>query len=539
MEPKTVVALEIASSKIKGAVGTFDDAGHLTVLAVDTMPAINNVRHGRVQNIREVSDAVAEILDRLQCSREVAPARICGAVVGVGGRSVMSTPTTASLRFQHECEITDALVKRLGYEATRDYVGERVIIGTMPRMFYVNNIAVKKPVGNVGETMRAEYTLVTCAKETRKNLDRVSYGDIDSDHIYYTLRASAVADFVLSSDEREVGCALVDFGAETCTVTIYREGTMCFLSTIPMGSRLITLDIMAGLGVTEEAAENFKTTLGTLAEDAAGGVNASEISGYVRARAGEIAANILNQITVSGYEANISKIVLVGSGALLPEFPTMLSRLAKVPVRVAEMPGEVSFRSTQQNNADNIDVVALLWAGRRASIGQCVCQPLAEIKENDALVAGTTVLIAETPEVAETVETESLFDDDETIAGRADTDEDESLLHDDPDDPDDSDDTHETTAKESGKNRLGLGSLFGFGKSKKHAVREEPEEEPEPSDNDQTAIEDEEPIEPSEPVEPEINKISRAVEGMRSSFVKFFTAPEEDEDDDDDEDDDQ
>lgn len=66
MEPKTIVAIEIASSKIKGAAGSVGPDGRITVLAVEEIAGLNNVRYGRVQNIREVSAAVNEIIRRLE-----------------------------------------------------------------------------------------------------------------------------------------------------------------------------------------------------------------------------------------------------------------------------------------------------------------------------------------------------------------------------------------------------------------------------------------------------------------------------------------
>ena len=39
-----------------------------------------------------------------------------------------------------------------------------------------------------------------------------------------------------------------------------------------------------------------------------------------------------------------------------------------------------------------------------------------------------------------------------------------------------------------------------------------------------------------EPQEPEISKITRTLEGIRGSFVKFFTTPEEDDDEEDEDD---
>ena len=378
MEPRTIVAIEIASSKIKGGVAAVGPDGRLSVLAVEEIPGTNNVRYGRIQNIREVSGAVNEIIRKLENSPAVSPRSVKSMVVSLGGRSLTAVSAKAALKFPHECEITENQVQRLMYEATRDFVGDKNIEAMVPRMFYVNNAAVRKAVGTFGETLRGEFMMLTCGKETRQNLDRLKFDTVEAENVEYVIRPLAVADLVLTPDERELGCALVDFGAETTTVSVYKDGTLAFLCTITMGSRLITLDLMAGLGITEEAAENYKLTLGTLADGAPANdnPNAEEVNGYVRARAGEIAANILNQIELSGYNAeSLAKIVLVGGGSRLPEFAAQLGAQCKLPVRTAEMPAEVIFRVPGRSNAANIDIVALLAAGARIADLTCLSAP--------------------------------------------------------------------------------------------------------------------------------------------------------------------
>ncbi|MDE6854393.1 MAG: pilus assembly protein PilM [Muribaculaceae bacterium] len=375
METRTIVAIEIASSKIKGGVAAVGPDGRISVLAVEEIPGINNVRYGRIQNIREVSLMVNEIIGRLEKNPSLSGRKVKAMTLSLGGRSCSAQPATASIKFPKECEITDTHVQRLGYEAARDFMGDKNIEAMVPRMFYVNNAAVRKAVGTFGDNLRGDFMMITCGRETRQNLDRLMFETVTRENIAYILRPTAVADLVLTSDERELGCVLVDFGAETTTVSVYKDGTLAFLCTIPMGSRLITLDLTSGMGVTEEAAENYKLTLGTMADSAGTprSANVEEVNGYVRARAGEIAANILNQIELSGYPASeLSQVVLVGGGSKLPEFAVQLGAQCKLPVRLAEMPVDITFRTPGRNNADNIDIVALLLATARTTHLNCL-----------------------------------------------------------------------------------------------------------------------------------------------------------------------
>lgn len=538
MEPRTIVAIEIASSKIKGGVAAVGPDGRITVLAVEEIHGINNVRYGRVQNIREVSGVINEILRKLENSPAIAPRKITSMALALGGRSLEAVQATASLKYPHECEITDKQIERLAYEATRDFMGDKDIVAKVPRMFYVNNTAVRKAVGTFGETLRGDFMLITCGKETAQNLDRLKFETIEHDKVEYILRPTAVADFVLSPDERELGCALVDFGAETTTVSVYKDGTLAFLSTIPMGSRLITLDLMAGLNLTEEAAENFKLTLGTLANGNTNNDNpdTDEINAYVRARAGEIAANIIHQIERSNFSADsLSKVVLVGGGAHLPEFADLLSNQCKMPVRIAEMSTNIAFRIPGRNNIDNIDIVALLATAARLNDWECLSAPIDDDIEQRVAVSipdaddenddidDVVDDVAESTPQTEALEEPANIRITRVIPGKATrtvpAEDDPDLLGDDPDDIDD-DDEEENSRR---------GGFFNFFRRRKDED-EEPEEDPFKSPEEEEADEepeDEVDEEPEDDDSDHYGATKAKIERLRNSFCRIFTGNED------------
>jgi|GEM_PF-560016 len=469
MEPKTIVAIEIASSKIKGAAGVIGPDGNLTVLDVEEIGGLNNVRYGRVQNIREVSAAVNEIIRRLETSPSVRPRRVRALAVGLGGRSLSGTPTQAAIKFPRECEITEKQVERLAFEATNDFVGDKNIEATVPRVFYVNNAAVRRPVGTFGESFRGEFVMISCGKETRQNLDRIKYESIDAGKISYVIRPTAVADLVLSSDEKELGTALVDIGAETTTVAVYKDGTLASVCTIPMGARLITLDLMAGFNITEEAAEAMKIAFVNKGDVA----DPELVEAYVNSRAGEVAANVLAQLNNAGYSGQtLTKIVLTGGGSNIGAFASQLTAQSKIPTRLAELPRDIAFRVAGRNTSENIDIVALLYAGSRKIEESCLT-PIA------APAPPTTSIFDDKPAVASDLEEEkeetaqnSVADNNVTeiysplTPGRREIDEDDpDLCADDPEEE-----------EEEEKPRRGF-SFFGRRNKNKQAEPKEKEKE--------------------------------------------------------------
>lgn len=384
MEARTLVAIEIASSKIKGAVATAEPDGSLRVIAVEELRPINIVRHGRVQNIREVSAAVNEIIRKLENNPAVYPRRVQSVALGTGGRSLCGIPASAYLQFPHDIEITDKTVERLKTEVAKDFAGNKDIDEIIPRNFYINNssVQVSTAVGTLAHSLRGDFLMLTSDKTNRENIARIKFDTVGSGSVDYILRPLALADAVLDDDERQLGCVLVDFGAETTTVSVYKNGTLTFLRTLPMGSRLITMDLMSGLTLTEAAAEDFKLTLGSLGENTSDAANAAEVNNYVRARAGEIAANIVNQIEISGVgtENLGAGIVLVGGGARLPEFGSLLASQSHLNVRAGKLPEGVEFADRAKASTDNIDVVALLLAMEHRDLGDSLSTLPAAVK---------------------------------------------------------------------------------------------------------------------------------------------------------------
>ncbi|MDE6394617.1 MAG: cell division protein FtsA, partial [Duncaniella sp.] len=100
MEEKLIIALEIGSSKIKGATGSIGTDGSLTVKAVEEEPISDIVRYGCIRNIAETAQAVQNVISRLE-QRE-APRKIEGVYITIGGRSLSTKSSEVERLFPTE-----------------------------------------------------------------------------------------------------------------------------------------------------------------------------------------------------------------------------------------------------------------------------------------------------------------------------------------------------------------------------------------------------------------------------------------------------
>lgn len=379
-----IVAFEIGSSKIKGAVASVDPNGALTVLAIEEEPLVDAVRYGVVRKVEEVSKRVQSIKQKLENYADVAPGKIKRVYVAVGGRSLRSSTIPIEKKFPEETEITDAVIRQLREKALAMGAdnAEREVLAVIPRDYVVDNEPQKNPREIYAHSIKANICLVTGRASNNLNIKRAITERLDIEIQSRIVRQIAIGGIVLTDEEKSLGCMLVDFGAETTTVSIYKNSGLIYLATIPIGSRTITRDLTNISGMANRA-EEIKKTIGNVNPDEArsksvDGLDTSEINNYIQARAGEIITNIMEQAVYAGLKLSELRggMVLVGGGAKLKGFIAMLRAQSGLPVRQGRPSNTIRIADHRIDPADAVDVISILAVAARVPKEQpCVVFP--------------------------------------------------------------------------------------------------------------------------------------------------------------------
>lgn len=392
MEQKYIVAIEIGSSKIKGAVGSFDNSNTLTVLAVEEEKLTgdelgDSVRYGVIQNVDKVTGSLQRICRKLESSPNVSPRKIRGVYTSIGGRSLIASTCEVSRQYPDDIEITDAYFEQLKHEARESNTpADKEVIDVVTRECLINNMSYKtNPVGLLGRNIKATFNLITCRTPVKRNINRVINERLGLDINGYIVRPLAEANLVLTDEEKRLGCMLVDFGAETVSAVIYKNGALVYAATLPMGSRNITRDLMT-LNFTEERAEETKKVAGNAdIQDQSqrrknpDNLDYTEINNYVAARAGEIVSNILEQINYAELKpADLpGGIVLVGGGAKLKGFSNLLAAQSNMKVRIGSPSGLIRIADGRIQPNDAVDVISILADAVKGVPAECMERPVA------------------------------------------------------------------------------------------------------------------------------------------------------------------
>ena len=359
-----IVALEIGSSKIVGALAEKTPSGVVTVTRLVEEKMTGSVHHGTVRNVENVKSSIARILKNISDSID---GHVTQVYVGVSGCSIHSEVSELSRSLDSTKPITADIIENIIRDASRNTVKNYETIDVVPRTIYVDKNETKIPVGQIGSSIKVKVNLIVARPTVKMNLTHVmstSYG-IGVKKYYVT--PLVAGECVLSDSERSLGCMLVDMGAETTTVTIYKDDALVYLITLPLGGRNLTLDIKNGCSVLEETAERVKQNISNPLDPqnvdsfVIEGVTSNEAAGYIAARTGEIIANIDKQFDYAGVTKDeIRSIVLIGGGSQLQGIVQKMAEVTKLKVSLGQAPKSLNIRELRYNKPEYFALLSIL-----------------------------------------------------------------------------------------------------------------------------------------------------------------------------------
>ncbi len=371
-----IAAIELSSSKISGIAGRRNADGSMQLLAYATEASGMFVRKGSVYNIGKAAQGIMSIIHKLEEQLKNSIAKV---YVGIGGQSLRTVKNVIT-RAEQEI-ISQELVDSLCDENRTYPIVNMDILDVVPQEYVIDNHQYSDPVGVTGQTITGQFLNIVANASLKKNLE-LSFEQAKVNIAELLTSPLCLAHAVLNDNEMRSGCALVDMGADTTTVMVYKNNILRYLCVLPLGGNSITRDI-ATLRMEEEEAEKLKLRYAdALYEEEVGegeapatcttedgrSIELSKLNEIVQARLEEILANVWNQIQLSGYEDKLlAGVVFTGGTANIKHLEEAFGRFSKMQkVRTAQTV-QTTLRGSGEvlrNDGTQYTLVGLLLAGR-------------------------------------------------------------------------------------------------------------------------------------------------------------------------------
>ena len=400
-----IAAIELGSSKITGIAGKRHGDGSMEILSYAEEKSNGAIRKGVVYNLDKTAQYLTNIINQMEGDLSESIGKV---YVGLGGQSTHTVKNQVCRDLEHESLITDELLEELINEDRNFPYKDMELQDVFPQEYKVDNVEQKEPTGIKGNHLEGRFMNVVSRISLKKNiLQCFERAKINVAGIL--LSPVVCANVVLTESEKRSGCVLVDFGADSTTVTIYKNNILRFLSVIPLGGDTITKDI-ATLNIMEDEAEEIKhlygnTQLEEYDEENEGeeptfklesdgrSFKISQLNELVQARAEEIVANVANQIQQAGYNENrlISGMIITGGGSNLRNIDTLIRKKSGFErIRFAR---HIQERIESDSNVITKDgtqatLFGLLFAGKENCIQSD--EPKEPVQENEPIEATGT-----------------------------------------------------------------------------------------------------------------------------------------------------
>ena len=373
-ERQLVVGLDVGTSKVSVIVGELTAGEPIEVIGVGTQSS-RGIKRGVVVDIESTMQAIQRAISEAEL---MSGCEIRSVYAGIGGNHIRSLNSSGVVAVK-EREIQPSDVERvLDAAKALPIPADQKIIHVLAQEYLIDDQdGIRMPVGMSGTRLEAKVHIVTAANSAVQNMTKcVQRCSLQVDNLILQPLASSYS--VLTEDEKNLGVMLVDLGAGTTNIAIWRNGALHHSSVIPLGGDQVTGDIAQALRTTTVSAEELKIKYAcALAKLAAPeetiqvpGVGEREsrrlsrqlLASVVQPRYDEILGLAHSELRRSGLEDLVpAGIVITGGGAKIEGAVEHAEEVFGMPVRLGLPTGVTGLSDVITNPAHAAGIGFLLF----------------------------------------------------------------------------------------------------------------------------------------------------------------------------------
>jgi len=344
------VGIDIGSANIRVVVAEFLK-GENTPKVIGTGEAVSKgIRHGY---IFKYEDALASIKKAIKQAEDISGVKIRRAFVSIGGITLSSEINNgSSIISKADNEVTNLDINKALKECEDNLkLGNKRVIERFPIAFKLDEKEILgRPEGMKGIKLDVKTFFITCMSQHLDDLLAV-VEEAGVEPIAPIASPIAASNIALTEKQKMVGCALVNIGSDTTSISVFENGVPISMHIYSIGSSDITNDIALGLKIPLEEAESLKV------DGHFGAYSKKKLDEIIEARFSdifELIENHLKKIKRNGLLP--AGVIFTGGGSAYPMLEHLSKETLNLPTRIG---GGEFFGNTKTKLRDSSWFVAL------------------------------------------------------------------------------------------------------------------------------------------------------------------------------------
>ncbi|MCM8819098.1 MAG: cell division protein FtsA [Candidatus Omnitrophica bacterium] len=395
MRDKIITSIDVGTTKFFGIVG-FVSENNIEIIGTEVIKTEEGwIKKGRIGDVEGVANGLIDLTESL---RKQTGERIEWINIGIGGGHILGKIYSKKIEIlprgriinENDIQILEREIKNvniLGDENSRE------ILAIIPQEYIIdNNISVEKsPVGMHGDILEMRAHILTGEINPIKDIyECARRAGLKIENLFPF--SWAVAESVISEEEKKLGCLIIDMGKSTTDFVFFHGGKIIWTESLEVGSYHIDYDLSTKFHISLDYAEelkknyawgDYKKLINTQKEEiktvelktpygkSLGKVSVEEISKIVYIRVREIFEDLIikGRLLKTGlYPLGLSEIVLTGGGSKLKEIASVAEEIFQRPVKIGIPQKLFNLDTNYQKQEFSAGIGLLLLASKKIKI---------------------------------------------------------------------------------------------------------------------------------------------------------------------------
>ncbi|WP_131667788.1 cell division protein FtsA [Psychrobacter pygoscelis] len=343
---ENLVVIHLSASAVYAVIGQVVSASDIRIMGVGQI-ANNDFFQGQIKHWERLKSAIRQAI---QDAEDMANCRVHSVWLTLSTPELVSKNSAGNVVIEEERVQTKDIVRALSLAKSKDMPNNYYLMHHCQQGIYVDDQEnmVDDVIGMYANNISVMYHLMMMPVASRQNIQKLLQEcDVSIDHMLFDAVSSA--EYSLMREEREQGVCLIDIGASTTSVCVYKENKLIFTGCVPQGSLMVTMDISADMNISMIEAEKLKKRHGTVDVNSIDPsqfvlvkpqgstdeitVNMHNLAEIIAARYIEIFKAVFGQVVDAGLFDYLDRgVVLSGGGSTIKGIIPFAKKLLNMPV---------------------------------------------------------------------------------------------------------------------------------------------------------------------------------------------------------------
>ena len=350
-----LVAIDLGSGSVRAMAARRIASDLFQILGVEERPQkLGNVcvEQGVITQSSNAGYVIAEVLKLL--ANRIGVDELPTAFLAIGGYSMQIVAVHSRRDQARRKEISQALLDEMERECKEKIESrnpEVAVLGLVPSYFKLDGIEQDEvPTSEQRAALVEAYYIAFCGRKAIDTQMQTAFSQAGRSIEQSFVRPEALLSAFATCDGNQVlaeGCAVLDLGAQTTTLTVYKGGQYLLNKVVPKGGYHITR-MLEQQGLSFNTAEVLKTKFGCAAPQFVeknvrlrvpaapeiGGeiiISSQELAEAIEIKLQEILAPLMEEL--KKVESRISTLYITGGGSMLQGLDAYIQEQTRVRVR--------------------------------------------------------------------------------------------------------------------------------------------------------------------------------------------------------------